>query len=124
MSTPHILLVQLPVPPTNFGLQTANIPFGAACLKQAAETCTRQGCRQLNIDIIPESSASYLADAAMIDLMCAKRPDVVGFSTFLWNIKRVLHLAAEIKSRTGARIILGGPEITPDNPLIENGAGV
>lgn len=120
MPTPNILLIQLPVPQTNFGLQTANIPFGAACLKQSGDTWARHGHRPLNIDIIPESLASYLADAAMIDLICERQPDVVGFSTFLWNVKRVLHFAAQIKSRTGARIILGGPEITPDNTLIES----
>lgn len=32
----HVLLLQLPVPRLNYGVQTGNIPLGAACLKQAA----------------------------------------------------------------------------------------
>jgi radical SAM superfamily enzyme YgiQ (UPF0313 family) len=46
----------------------------------------------------------------------------VGFSAFLWNIKATLYHARMIKSRSNAHIVIGGPEVTPDNTLINDDA--
>lgn len=67
---PDMLLIQLPVPQTAFDLQTANIPFGAACLKQAADGCLQHASNPIGIGILPESLASYLGDAALIERVC------------------------------------------------------
>ena len=107
------LLIQLPIPHLNFGKQTGNIPLGAAYLKQAAA-----GLSSVRIDIIPESIVSYLGDAALIRYILNLKPEIVGFTGFSWNIERSLYLAAKIKAHYQPKIIFGGPEITPDNPLI------
>jgi hypothetical protein len=109
----EILLIQLPIPKLNFGKKTGNIPMGAACLKQAAS-----GMPHVRIDILPESLASYMGDAALLDLILSKKPNILGFTVFNWNVERTLYLAEKIKDRLTCRIILGGPEVTPDNALI------
>jgi hypothetical protein len=109
------LLIQLPVPQLNFGHRTGNIPFAAACLKQAADNIAGA-----EITIFPEISASYMGDAALIDSILAIRPDIIGFTAYVWNIKRILHLVKEIKKNYSPKVVLGGPEVTADNPLLVN----
>ncbi len=47
-------------------------------------------------------------------------PDVVGFSVYLWNIKKVLALAEELLSlQPDLRIIAGGPEVTADYRIFQ-----
>ena len=108
----NVLLIQLPIPKLNFGLKTGNIPLGAACLKQACDKLS-----EINVEIIPESIVSYLGDSALINFINDKSPDLVGFTTFAWNIERSLYIAEILKSRLNTIIVFGGPEITPDNNL-------
>jgi hypothetical protein len=111
----RVLLLQLPIPRHTFGLKTGNIPLGAACLKLATRDVP--GVR---VEVLPESVASYLGDAALLEHVARQRPDVVGFTVFSWNLERSLHLADRLKDRCGARIVFGGPEITPDNPRVRS----
>ena len=112
MSVTRVLLVQLPIPRQNFGRKTGNVPLGAACLKQAVRNLSG-----VAVDILPESVVSYLADAALVEAIRDRRPDVVGFTVFSWNIERSLYVCEKIKEAGGPRIVFGGPEITPDNAL-------
>ena len=111
----RVLLIQLPIPHLNFGRKTGNIPLGAAYLKQAAAKIP-----DVCVDIIPESIVSYLGDAALIRYILALMPDIIGFTGFCWNIERSLYLAATIKGHYRPGIIFGGPEVTPDNSLIDS----
>jgi len=107
---PRVLLLQLPVPRLNYGVQTGNIPLGAACLKQAAGILS-----EVQVEILPESVASYLGDAALMEILLARKPDIVGFTIYCWNLARSLYFAEKLKAHYAPRIIFGGPEITPDN---------
>jgi hypothetical protein len=112
----RVVLLQLPVPRLNFGVQTGNIPLGAAYLKQAAEEVSG-----VQVDIVPESMASYLGDAALLELLLSCQPEIVGFTVYCWNAQRSFYFAQKLKERFSARVIFGGPEITPDNPSIDCG---
>lgn len=109
----RVLLLQLPVPRLNYGVQTGNIPLGAACLKQAAGFLS-----EVQVDILPESVASYLGDAALMEILLDRRPDIVGFTVYCWNLARSLYFAEKLKTLYAPRIIFGGSEITPDNLLM------
>jgi len=108
----HTLLLQLPVPGHQVGAKNGNIPLGAACLKLAAEAHT-----DARVEIFPEALASHGGDAAILEAICEKRPDILGLTLTCWNVERSLYLAGEIKKKCGARIVAGGPEVTADNPL-------
>jgi radical SAM superfamily enzyme YgiQ (UPF0313 family) len=108
----HVLLLQLPIPQLNFGRRTGNIPLAAGCLKQAI-----QGIQNISADILPESTSSYLGDSALTQLLLEKKPDIICFSLFNWNIERSIHLAKKLKAAYELKIIFGGPEVTPDNSL-------
>ena len=109
------LLVQLPVPQLNYGHRTGNIPFAAACLHQAAVRIP-----EARVEILSQIKASYMGDAAILDCILALRPDIIGFTTYTWNVTRVLYLIKELKTHYGPRVILGGPEVTEDNPLLDS----
>ncbi|MEE9495826.1 MAG: B12-binding domain-containing radical SAM protein [Desulfobacterales bacterium] len=111
----HVLLLQLPVPRLNYGVQTGNIPLGAACLKQAARIVP-----EVQIDVLPESIASYLGDAALLEILLDRKPDIVGFTVYCWNLTRSIYFAKKLKENYSPRIIFGGPEITPDNSSLDS----
>ena len=61
------------------------------------------------------SVASYLGDAALLEILLDQKPDIVGFTVYCWNLARSIYFAKKIKENYSPRIIFGGPEITPDN---------
>lgn len=109
---PHTLLLQLPVPRHRIEAKNDDIPLGAACLKLAAEAHT-----DARVEMFPEALATHGGDAAILEAICEKRPDILGLTLTCWNVERSLYLAGEAKKRCGCRIVAGGPEVTPDNPL-------
>ncbi|HHP7234295.1 MAG TPA: B12-binding domain-containing radical SAM protein [Desulfobacterales bacterium] len=113
----RVLLVQLPIPQSNFGRQTGNTPLAAAWLNRAAADLDG-----VAVSILPESIVSYLGDAALLDRILAREPDVVGFTVYSWNLDRCLYLAHRLKAQQPIRIVFGGPEITFDNPRLEETA--
>ncbi len=114
---PPIVLAQLPIPRRNLGRRSGNIPLAAACLKQAAvETASADV-----VEILPERLASHLGDAALVALLSGMAPGILGFTVHCWSRDRVLYIAGEVRRRTGAKIVLGGPEITPDTAAFYEG---
>ncbi len=111
----HVMLIQLPVPQLNFGHKTGNIPFAAACLYQSASRIP-----WIHIDIFPQISASHMGDAVLLETILKRRPDIVGFTAYVWNVTRVLYLAKELKAHYSPRIVVGGPEATDDNQLLKD----
>jgi hypothetical protein len=105
-----VCLIQLPIPQLNYGRQTGNVPLGAAWLKQAA-----RGMADVRVEIVPQSMAAYLGDAALIQTLLGYRPDIIGFTVYSWNAQRSLYFAQQLKAHYRPKIIFGGPEITADS---------
>jgi radical SAM superfamily enzyme YgiQ (UPF0313 family) len=116
------LLVQLPIPPPGPGQIEGNVPLAAAYLKLFSR---RQGLDKFcEIELLPPALASSLGDQALIDAIVARRPWMVGFTCYLWNVERTLWIAERLKQRLPELIVLvGGPEVTADNGwVLENPA--
>jgi radical SAM superfamily enzyme YgiQ (UPF0313 family) len=112
-----VLLVQLPIPPLGPAPIRGNVPLAAAYLKLFAEQRGLGSC--YNIGLIPAAEANTLGDQALVLALDDRDPWLVGFSCYLWNIERTLWIARELKRRRPqVRIVLGGPEITPDNAWV------
>ncbi len=45
------------------------------------------------------------------DRIISKKPDVVSFSSYIWNITKTLEICRYIKEKHDCKIILGGPEV-------------
>lgn len=112
-----ILLVQLPIPPLGPAPIRGNVPLAAAYLKLFAE---QKGLEAFyEIEIFPPALANTLGDQALANDLARRSPWMIGFTCYVWNIERTLALAAAVKQRLShVRIVLGGPEITPDNAWV------
>ncbi len=86
------------------------IPLALMYLKAAAAGCGACAADEIDIlefdqDVSPEDIAKQIL---------AARPDVVGLSCYVWNIKALLPAARVVKAqRPTVRIVLGGPEVGP-----------
>ncbi|RDU38365.1 B12-binding domain-containing radical SAM protein [Neobacillus piezotolerans] len=82
---------------------------------------TNLAIRYLKAYAAPEFSielAEYtIKDPAMniVSDLIAKKPDVIGFSCYIWNIEETLKVISMIKKiNPSIAIVLGGPEVTYD----------
>jgi len=105
-----IKLLQLPIPEVHDLYTQGNIPLAAGYLKA---TSLRKGILEDKyIQIIPRDMANYGGDTTMLEWIKSESTGVVGFTNYMWNIKRNLHLAKKIKETNPEIIMLfGGPEI-------------
>ncbi len=119
MSAPRlcVLLVQLPIPPPGLLPVHGNIPLAAGYLKLFART---RGLEEaFTIEIFPPRLANTLGDRGLVAAILDRRPWLVGFSCYVWNIERALWIAARLKEADPhIQIVLGGPEITEDNAWV------
>lgn len=114
---PLVLLVQLPIPPGGMEPVRGNVPLAAGYLKLMAYRRGLLG--QFDVEIFPAWLASSLGDTALVEAILRYRPCLVGFTCYLWNIERTLCLARRLKERDPSlAVLLGGPEITADNPWV------
>ena len=118
-NSPLALLVQLPIPPPGPQPIQGNVPLAAAYLKLFAQRRKLQGWQ---IEILPARLCNTLGDRALVAAILDRRPQLVGFTCYLWNIQRTLWIAGQLKARAPCthgrpeiRVLLGGPEITGDN---------
>ncbi len=112
-----VVLVQLPIPPLGPSPVRGNVPLAGAYLKLWAEK--QDLGRDFDIQILPGRDANTLGDHALVAALIAREPWMVGFTCYVWNIERTLWIAAELKRlRPELCIVLGGPEITPDNAWV------
>ncbi len=117
MVLPVLKLVQLPIPQPAKPAATANVPLAAGCLAVAAQVHGLDS--RLRIDVVPPTVTDVLGDHLLADFIAHDEPRFVGFSLYLWNCERSLHLMREVKKRSpGTEIWIGGPEVGPDNSFV------
>jgi radical SAM superfamily enzyme YgiQ (UPF0313 family) len=108
-----VLLLQLPIQTHDFFFSNENIPLAPAYLQGIA---LEQG---IDAALLPKHLMCYGSDLAILKSIMDARPDIVGMSCYLWNMERSLFLANQIKLQLpGCTIVLGGPEISPDNGFL------
>ena len=108
-----VLLLQLPIQTHDFFFSQENIPLASAYLQTIA---VGQG---VDAVLLPGHLMCYGNDRSILKSILDARPDIVGMSCYLWNVERSLFLAKQIKHQLPAcRVVLGGPEITPDNGFL------
>jgi len=110
-----VALVQLPLQSHDYVYSLENIPLAAGYLKSYASARNAPA----EIIICPEAIANLGGDAAVLRWIEHVKPDMVGFSCYLWNVQRTLHLCSMIRQRLeDCLIVLGGPEVTTDNDFL------
>ena len=114
----RLRFVQLPVPQPAALAATGNVPLAAGCLGVSAQV-HGLGARGLSIEVVPPSVTDVYGDTLLADYIARDEPEFVGFSLYLWNVERSLHLAREVKRRSPrTKVLVGGPEVGADNPFV------
>ena len=108
-----VLLLQLPLQGHDFFFSHENIPLASAYLQLIA---AQQG---MDAAMLPSHLMSYGSDQAILQFLLDAQPDLVGMSCYQWNLERSLFLAKQLKRHLpSCTVVMGGPEITPDNQFL------
>jgi radical SAM superfamily enzyme YgiQ (UPF0313 family) len=111
------LLLQLAAPRTSNEPVLENDHLAAGYLASAYARDSRR--HDFQVEIIARAEADYAGDAALLQALMAKSPDVIGLTLYCWNISRSLYLARRLKSLCPELfLVAGGPEVTPDNEFL------
>ncbi|BDA78282.1 hypothetical protein LPTSP3_g12120 [Leptospira kobayashii] len=111
-------LIQLPVPPPSYYAATGNVPLAAGTLASSLEL-SGLGRSGLSTEVLSPDETDVMGDEELANHIAKDEPAFVGFSLYLWNTERSLHLAREIKKKSPkSKIIIGGPEVNHDNPFV------
>jgi radical SAM superfamily enzyme YgiQ (UPF0313 family) len=88
-------------------------PTALYSLKAYFEKYTRHKSSGINIDI--DVFTASAKTTGILKNITGKKPDIIGFSCYIYNITKILRLASIIKkSNPNIKIILGGPEVSPE----------
>ena len=108
-----VLLLQLPHP----AFARRNLPLAAGYLKSYAYQVGL--LEHANIEILDPTASDLSGCSRLLNEIVSREPDVVGFSIYVWNASRTLDLIGRIRRiRQRVKVIVGGPEVTPDSQYI------
>lgn len=112
----RVIFVQLPPPRFSFQDPPTNIPLGAGFLVSAL---TLEAKRDLHAEIVEPEIVDVLADSAICKEILRREPAVLAMTLYVWNVERSLFLASNVKrSSPTTKVLVGGPEVTPDNAWV------
>lgn len=103
-----VLLVQLPLNGTAAFEPTGNTPLAAGMLAAAAGLPPEA--------LLDGTEADTLGDRALVDAIVRRKPGIVGFTLYSWNVERSIYIASRLRrALPDAKLLAGGPEVQPDN---------
>ncbi len=79
-----------------------------------------------SVEIPLELADMRIEPETLAERIVRGKPDVVGFSCYVWNIRKVMAVVRRLKEEMpGTPVILGGPEVSPRaRSLMERNGGV
>jgi radical SAM superfamily enzyme YgiQ (UPF0313 family) len=107
----RVLLINLPIPDYYRSIQRGNTQLFGDYLRSLVDA-EKTELLKLPREILEGYNNRALA-AVILDL----KPDIVGFSSYLWNIERNMDLSARLR-QAGITTLSGGPEIAAENDYI------
>jgi molybdenum cofactor biosynthesis enzyme MoaA len=114
-----VKLLQLPIHEVHDLYTQGNIPLAAGYLKATA--LKKEVLEENDIRIVPRDIANYAGDNAILKWILNENTNIVGFTNYMWNIHRNIHLAKKIKeTNPDTFVIFGGPEIDHQHRALKN----
>jgi hypothetical protein len=85
--------------------------MAAGCLKAAVHKFGLLD--DVDIQILSPEVASYFGCRMLVEKIVTLKPAILGFTLYLWNVERSLHIAREVKKELpDVLIVVGGPEVS------------
>ncbi len=104
-----ILFVQLPLIDHTYGYIQGNIEYAPASI---AGYIRKKFGGSVFTETLPFVLSNFGSESAIARYVLKMSPDIVCFTSYIWNIERSLEIAQKIKkSSPGIKIVFGGPEI-------------
>ncbi len=108
-----LLFVQLPLIDYGYNYILGNVPYAPAALASFVDHIS--GGRAAT-ELLPCDIANFASDDVIVNYVCRAHPDIVCFTSYLWNVERNCDIAGEIRRRCPEIMVFaGGPEIHPDS---------
>ncbi len=111
-----LLFIQLPLLDHSLAYISGNIEYAPGAI---AGYLRRQFQDRATVEILPRLLANFASNNVISNYIRHKKPDLVCFTGYLWNIERNLNIASAIKANSTMKIIMGGPEITEDSWVLD-----
>lgn len=108
-----VKLLQLPVPEVERLYSNENIPLAAAYLK--SWLLSENILSNEQVEIVDTDVVNFGGDLAVVNKLLKEKPEVIGFTVYMWNLERTAVVSEMIKSRNPeVKIVWGGPEVQED----------
>ena len=73
---------------------------------------SRGGSAAADLSLLEPELAEHAGDAALVETLAGRRPDVLALSLYPWNLVRSVRLAGQLRARLpGLTVAAGGPEV-------------
>ncbi|MCU0846411.1 MAG: radical SAM protein [Spirochaetes bacterium] len=116
-----ILFIQLPLTVHSCGYIAGNVEYASAVI--SGNLHARFG-KKHEYESLPFILSSFASDSVILKYLENVRPDIIAFTSYLWNIERSLEIAEKIKSlNSEIKIIFGGPEINSGSAALQKKRG-
>lgn len=104
-----ILFIQLPLIDHSYGYVNGNIDYAPAVIS----SYIKKNYPDIICETLPSVLSNFCSDERIIRYAVSESPDIICFTSYLWNVERNLRLAASMREKLdSALIIFGGPEIS------------
>ena len=104
-----ILFIQLPLIDHSYGYINGNIDYAPAVIS----SFIKKNYPEIICETLPSVISNFCSDERIIKYAVSESPDIICFTSYLWNVERNLHIAHTLRNKLDSALILfGGPEIS------------
>ncbi len=104
-----ILFIQLPLIDHSYGYVNGNIDYAPAVIS----SFIKKNYPEIICETLPSVLLNFCSDERIVKYAVSASPDIICFTSYLWNVERNLRLAQTLRDKLdSALIIFGGPEIS------------
>ena len=104
-----ILFIQLPLIDHAYGYINGNIDYAPAVIS----SYIKNNYPDVMCQTLPSVISNFCSNEIIVKYIVAESPDIICFTSYLWNVERNLQLSKEIRIKIESVLILfGGPEIS------------
>lgn len=104
-----ILFIQLPLIDHSYGYVNGNIDYAPAVIS----SFINKNFNDIICKTLPSVISNFCSDDVIIRYSVSESPDIICFTSYLWNVERNLRLSRILRDKMDSVLILfGGPEIS------------